>query len=115
MATKIHPSAPYYPPKISSEIAYAVQGLSAGKADAHQQSLFLQWLIVEVCKKDDISYRPGPDGQRDTDFAEGKRFVAISVLRALNQTPEMIANLRMAEQAEAGLPITEGDEIGRHE
>lgn len=108
----IPPHAPYNPPKLSSEIVYAVKALFAGKADAHQQGLFAQWLIAEVCRKDDMSFRPGGlEGSRETDFAEGKRFVAISILKPLNMPMELVAQMRVDETAHKG-PITEGDEIG---
>ena len=89
MATKpkiiIPPYAPYAPARMWSEIVYAIKALQAGEATAEQQALAFNWLIVDVCKKDDMSFRPGgPEAARDTDFAEGKRFVAIQVLKAYN-------------------------------
>ena len=111
----VPPHAPYNPPQLSSEIVYAVKAVFSGSANAHQQTEFCRWLIAEVCKKDDMSFRPGgAEGSRDTDFAEGKRFVAISLLKPLNMPPEMVAQMREQELAQHG-PLTEGDHVGRND
>jgi hypothetical protein len=104
--------APYRSPRLTSEIVYAVKAIQAGAATPAQQADFFTWLIVEVCRKDDLSFRPGGlDGQRDGDFAEGKRFVALSVLRAYNLSAEQVAAMRERELMERGLrPIEDGDE-----
>ena len=95
--------SPLNPPTLSSDLVYATKALVLGVADASQQTLFFNWLIVECCKKDDLSFRPGgPEGVRDTDLAEGKRFVALNVLRALNMPQEQIAAMKKAEDAAVG-------------
>ena len=111
----VPPHAPYSPPKISSDLVYAVKALFAGKANEHQQGLFTQWLIAEACKKDDMPWFPGGlEGDRDTSFANGRRFVALQVVKALNMPAELVAQMREEESAQRG-PVTEGEEIGRHD
>lgn len=114
MDTKSRRDRAYSPPPLTSEIAYAVQALFAGKADGRQQEIFSRWLLIDVCRKDDIPWFPGGlAAERDSSFANGRRFVALQVLKAFNQTPEMLAMMRAEEAAARGEPITEGDEIGR--
>lgn len=40
----------------------------------------VDWLLYKACHIADLSYRP--ESQRDTDFAEGARFVGLSFVRA---------------------------------
>lgn len=40
----------------------------------------MDWILTKACGLRDLSYRP--DSARDTDFAEGKRFVALQIVRA---------------------------------
>ena len=111
----VPPHAPYNPPKLSSEIVYAVKALFNGKANEREQGIFTQWLIAEVCRKDDMPWFPGGlEGDRDTSFANGRRFVALSVLKPLNMPPEMVAQMREQELAQHG-PLTEGDHVGRND
>jgi hypothetical protein len=49
----------------------------------NQQRLVWEWLMF-VTGQDDISFRPGLDGQRETDFAEGKRFVGQQLRKMLD-------------------------------
>lgn len=103
-------NSPYCPPRLSSSIVYAVKGLFAGKATEEQQGVFAEWLIAEVCKKDDMSFRPGGhEGDRDTCVAEGKRFVALSILKALNMPLDAVAAMRTAETVNRGAPSNGGD------
>ena len=101
---EIPPHSPLYPARLSSEIVYAVQAIQAGKADAHQQSLFFHWLITEATKCHDHEYRPGgEEGNRDSALASGKRFVGLSILRAFNMTPEKVAAMRETEESQRGV------------
>lgn len=111
-AKKALDNAPYRPARLTSEIVYGVKALRVGEATAEQQAKIFEWLILEACKKDDMSYRPGSDGDRDTVFAEGKRFVALQVLKALNMPAEAVAEMRTAETEQRA---SEGDEIGRRD
>jgi hypothetical protein len=88
MAIKVKPTvasanAPYLPPIMLREVVYAVRALSKGQADPGQQVLALQWIRGEVCKEKDMSYRP--ESTRDSDFAEGKRYVALQLERAIER------------------------------
>lgn len=41
----------------------------------------MKWILDGACNLYDLSYRPGPGGERDTAFAEGRRFVGQQVLK----------------------------------
>ena len=99
VAVQIPANAPYLPAPLNTTIVYAVKGLVGGEATPEQQGALVNWLLFEVCRKDDLSFRP--DSERDTAFAEGKRFVALQFLRAFNMTPSQIATMRATENAAA--------------
>ena len=71
-------------------IAAAFDALQRGQASSHQQRVAMHWLIVECCDYYGLSFRPGEDGRRDTDFAEGKRFVGGQVVKMANIKPGML-------------------------
>ena len=72
-------NAPWMPADYVPSIPSAFQALLIGEADPEQQKRALSWIIEELCKTYDMSYRP--DSQRDTDFAEGKRFVGSQIVK----------------------------------
>lgn len=67
--------APYEPADIA-----AIQGLMRGDAQPHQQQRALRWIIEVVAATYDTSYRP--ESERDTCFAEGRRFVGTTLVKA---------------------------------
>lgn len=72
-----HP-APYDPDGADT---MAIKALAAGKASEGQQKRALDWIIKTLCGTYDLSFRPGPDGERDTAFAEGKRHVGLQLVK----------------------------------
>ena len=58
----------------------AIKALAAGNASEPQQKRALDWIINTLCGTYDLSYRPGETGDRDTAFAEGKRFVGMQLV-----------------------------------
>ena len=60
----------------------AIKAVTAGTATPEQQQRAMQYIVVVLCATDDMSFRPGgEDGRRDTDFAEGARFVGNQIKR----------------------------------
>lgn len=57
--------------------AAAIQAVVEGKATPDQQILAMKAIVHDICELEGLSY--SPDDARDTDFAEGKRFVAIEI------------------------------------
>ena len=79
---RAHDPADYDP-----EVVYALRAMHDGAALPHQQKLAWEWLMYVTAAGDgfaDLSFRPGPDGQRETDFAEGKRFVGLQMRKMLH-------------------------------
>lgn len=77
---KIDKTSPVFPTPYELADVNAFQALKAGTADADQQRRALNW-ILQAAGTFDLSYRPG--SQRDSDFAEGKRFVGLQVHKLL--------------------------------
>lgn len=91
--TKFVPSKnAHLPVDYNDSIIMAVRAVSAGVANEGQQKLFFDYLLFasKWGKYSDISYRPGPDGDRETAFAEGRRFVGQQISKLL--APEFTPN-----------------------
>lgn len=70
---------PWKPPHYEIEDAGAIQALLRGDAAEHQQKRALAYIIETLCGTYDMSFRP--TGDRDTCFAEGKRFVGNQLVK----------------------------------
>jgi hypothetical protein len=77
---------PWFPVKweLYAKELYALRALHTGEATPEQQKLALDFILLVVCKKDDLSFYP--DSPRDGDFAEGKRYVGNQVVKLLKLT-----------------------------
>lgn len=91
-----HRAHPWEPPDCYTEtVIYAVRAWREGTATQAQQLLAWEWVQFLAASGDgyqDLSYRPGPDGARETDFAEGKRFVGLQLRKLLRAevTPKTV-------------------------
>lgn len=74
--------ASWKPAKWELPDAYAIQALWRGDASKDMQQRALKWIMETVCCTYDLSYRPG-DSSRDTDFAEGKRYVGLQIRKMI--------------------------------
>lgn len=79
MTTKRVP--PYFRCEWDIPTASAAQALQKGTATAIQQQEFLAWLINQAAMTYDISFQI--EGDRETAFAEGRRFVGANVVKLL--------------------------------
>jgi hypothetical protein len=75
---------PYLPIHILSHNAGAVQALLRGDCPEHLQKDFINWLLNDVCGTYDQSYR---HDTHDTAFAEGKRWVGNTIVKASKLDP----------------------------
>lgn len=73
--------APWMPSEYELADASAIQALASGTATAEQQQRALRWLIEHACRTYDQTYFPGPDGARDSDFAQGRRSVGLELVK----------------------------------
>ena len=76
--------APWKPAKYGLEIATAFQALMRGDCPAHLQQKAIKFILFDLCGVRDLSFRPGAvEGERETSFAEGKRFVGLQIGKLL--------------------------------
>lgn len=73
---------PWKPVDWGVEDAYAVKAVMAGTASEGQQRRAMAFIVNQICGTYDLSYRPTSD--RDTAFAEGKRFVGLQCVKFAN-------------------------------
>jgi hypothetical protein len=66
----------------------AFKALHAGNANDLQQKTVLDVILNKFAGTYDQSFRPGPDGCRATDFAEGKRWVGNRIIHTIKRTVE---------------------------
>jgi hypothetical protein len=87
-------SNPHWDAQFARPEANAIRAVAAGTATPDQQRLAIAAIGQKACLIDEISYVPGgPDAERATIFAEGRRFVGIQIRRAchlpLEKFPEV--------------------------
>ena len=84
IAPKPAPWSPWVPPKYEIHDAVAIQAVTAGNATADQQRAAMKFIIESLAGTYNISYCPGgEDGRRDSDFAEGRRFVGLQLVKLI--------------------------------
>lgn len=86
--TKPDRSRAFAPPDYSTAKGkagvFAIQAMSHGEANQGQQKIALDFLIHELCRTYDFSFRPDDKGgERETALAEGRRFVGIQLERII--------------------------------
>ena len=74
-------SSPWIPPEVPLAVTLAIKGLANGTANDAQQKRALNWIVETLCGTYDLSYRPLSD--RDTAFAEGRRFVGLQLVKEI--------------------------------
>ena len=63
----------------------ALQAMRRGEANADLQKRAMEFILNTVCDRNGMSFRPGgPEGARETDFAEGRRFVGNQIVKLTN-------------------------------
>ena len=72
-------TAPWAPVPYTDADLGAIQALARGEAEAHLQQRALTYIVENICKTYDLSYRS--ESERDTAFAEGKRFVGLQIVK----------------------------------
>lgn len=92
---------PWKPPDYTVAEAAALKAVSRGLASEDQQRRAFGYLVNVLCATYDLSYRPG--GDRDTAFAEGKRFVGLQLVKFSNLNLDA---LRRKVTEQGGAPTT---------
>lgn len=62
----------------------AIKALFAGNANSYQQQMGIKAITERISGAHDMTFRPGDDGGRASAFAEGRRFVGLMIIRAIN-------------------------------
>ena len=75
---------PWEPCPYETADVQAIQALAAGNANEGQQKRALTWIIEQASFSYQPSYWPGEDGRRNTDFAEGRRYVGLQLIKLLH-------------------------------
>jgi len=84
---KAHKAQPWLPADYDAAEHHAVLALSQGAATPEQQNLAWNWILF-AAGYGDKSFRPGGlAGQRETDFAEGKKWVAEQMNKLARTNP----------------------------
>ena len=89
-AQQIAAASPWLPRDYERADVVAFQALASGTADASQQKRALKWLIETGCMTYEMTYFPGPDGPRNSDFAQGMRSVGLQVVKLLKLNPGLV-------------------------
>lgn len=88
MAKKPAAVHPWMPAPYDDNDIRAIRALAAGNASEGQQRHALNWIINVASGYYDLSFRPGIDGARATDFAEGRRYVGAQVVKLTKIVPQ---------------------------
>jgi len=78
---------PYAEPTYDEVVVGAMRALLSHTANEGQQKTAVEYIINELCQYYDVSFVPGEGGRRDTDFAEGKRYVAAHIITLAKVVP----------------------------
>lgn len=92
---KYDPSKPYIPFPYDIADVSAVQAVAAGRGNEEQQKRVVAWIIAAAGTYD-LSYRPTSD--RDTAFAEGRRFLGLQIVKLNNLSLRSLQAAAMKEK-----------------
>jgi len=85
---KAKASWPWFPVEFEDADVFALQALEAGVANEGQQKRAMTFVREKLCEENRLEFWPGgEDGRRASDFAGGKRFVALQIRRLLRLKP----------------------------
>lgn len=85
----------WIPPDYNDAHVTALQALSRGEANEKEQKRALDWIINNCAGTYELSFRSDQDGgDRETAFAEGRRFVGMQVVKMVNMAPAVLQQLR---------------------
>jgi hypothetical protein len=76
---------PWEPLDLTEYEIRAVKAVASGHASEPQQTTAMRVITEKFCAVYDQSFRPGIDGHRATDFAEGKRWVGNRIIHTIKR------------------------------
>lgn len=84
------PKGPWPRARPPVPVTVALKALHAGAASPEQQRMALVWIVNIAAATQGLSYQPGHDGDRDTCFMEGRRFVGRQILDEIELPAETL-------------------------
>lgn len=91
----------WMPPAWETQDAFAIKALANGDATPEQQKRALDWIIHNAGATYDVSYRSDRDGgDRETSFAEGRRFVGLQIVKFVNMPRDLIVKTQSKENGQ---------------
>lgn len=82
MAKRERKSDPWEPAPYDQFDLAAVRAVSQGTASDDQQKRAFNWIVATCAGVKDLPWHPGgAEGARATDFANGKRFVGLQIVK----------------------------------
>ena len=83
------------PVDYDDKVIQALKALSLGEADPAQQGKALNWIINNCAGTYELSFRSDSHGgDRETAFAEGRRFVGMQIVKLINMAPAVVGKMR---------------------
>lgn len=87
--------AAWMPPTYDYADVIALKALAEGNANEAQQKRALDWIITTCAGTYELSFRSDADGgERETAFAEGRRFAGMQIVKLVNMAPALLSKLR---------------------
>ena len=84
-APKLPRREPWAAPQYDDFDTGSIKAVANGRASEHQQMHAMRLIVENIAGTYDQSFRPGAlDGQRASDFAEGRRFVGLQLVKLIN-------------------------------
>lgn len=68
----------------------ALKALARGVANEGQQKRAINYILGTLSGTYEHTYVPGPGGERDTAFANGRRYVGLQIVKLVNLPPEQL-------------------------
>jgi hypothetical protein len=76
-----------------------VKAVAEGKAGPEEQKRAIKWIMDTAAGDGELSFRSDTDGgDRETAFAEGRRFVALQIKKLRDMPGPVVAELRKKEE-----------------
>jgi hypothetical protein len=86
---------PDYSTREGKDAVFALHAMAKGQANEGQQKSLLEWMVKYLCRTYELSYRPDEiGGDRETAFAEGRRYVGTQLVRIVTSTYDDMINNR---------------------
>lgn len=89
---KLPSEIPWMPSPYDEADRASVRAVAEGNASETQQRRAMVWIVNTCAGLYDRSFRTGVDGDRQTAFAEGKRYVGSEIVKLTKIPPETAAD-----------------------